>query len=126
MAKRSKIANNEQLRKLVARYTEWRAELKEIIRRPFSTREVRAVAVCTLQRLPRDSRPIRVRNRDAIDGWLRGHRRTFGLSRVRVREFVPRGEFAGVADCLIRLGESRVWVDSSAHLTGELTRYWSA
>jgi ribosomal protein L28 len=29
------------------------------------------------------------------------------------------------ADFLIRLGESGVWVDSPAHLTGELTRYWS-
>jgi small subunit ribosomal protein S14 len=96
MAKASKIAKNEQRRKLVARYAERRAELKEIIRRPSSTREERAAAVSALQRLPRDSSPVRLRNRDAIDGRPRGHLRKFGLSRVRVRESAHRGELPGV------------------------------
>jgi small subunit ribosomal protein S14 len=96
MAKASKIAKNEQRRQLVARYAERRAELKEIIRRPSSTPEERAAAVSALQRLPRDSSPARVRNRDAIDGRPRGHLRQFGLSRVRVRELAHRGELPGV------------------------------
>ena len=96
MAKASKIAKNEQRRQLVARYAERRAELKEIIRRPSSTREERAAAVSALQRLPRDSSPVRLRNRDAIDGRPRGHLRKFGLSRVRVRELAHRGELPGV------------------------------
>jgi small subunit ribosomal protein S14 len=96
MAKISKIAKNEQRRKLVARYAERRAELKEIIRRPSSTAEERASAVSALQRLPRDSSPVRVRNRDAIDGRPRGHLRKFGLSRVRVRELAHRGELPGI------------------------------
>ena len=45
MAKKSKIAKNEQRRQLVARHAERRAELKEIIRRPSSTRRDRAAAV---------------------------------------------------------------------------------
>ena len=97
MAKKSKIAKNEQRRKLVARYAERRAELKEIIRRPSSTPEERATAVSALQRLPHDSSPIRVRNRDAIDGRPRGHLRKFGLSRVRVRELAHRGELPGIS-----------------------------
>jgi small subunit ribosomal protein S14 len=96
MAKASKIAKNEQRRQLVVRYAERRAELKEIIRRPSSTREERAAAVSALQRLPRDSSPVRLRNRDAIDGRPRGHLRKFGLSRVRVRELAHRGELPGV------------------------------
>jgi small subunit ribosomal protein S14 len=96
MAKASKIAKNEQRRKLVVRYAERRAELKETIRRPTSTPEERAAAVSALQRLPRDSSPIRVRNRDAIDGRPRGHLRKFGLSRVRVRELAHRGELPGI------------------------------
>lgn len=96
MAKASKIAKNEQRRRTVARYSERRAELKEIIRRPSSTPEERAAAVSALQRLPRDSSPVRVRNRDAIDGRPRGHLRKFGLSRVRVRELAHRGELPGV------------------------------
>lgn len=96
MAKASKIAKNEQRRQLVVRYAERRAELKEIIRRPSSTHEERAAAVSALQRLPRDSSPVRLRNRDAIDGRPRGHLRKFGLSRVRVRELAHRGELPGV------------------------------
>jgi small subunit ribosomal protein S14 len=96
MAKASKIAKNEQRRKLVVRYAERRAVLKETIRRPTSTPEERAAAVSALQRLPRDSSPIRVRNRDAIDGRPRGHLRKFGLSRVRVRELAHRGELPGI------------------------------
>ena len=96
MAKASKIAKNEQRRQLVARYAERRAELKEIIRRPSSTPDERAAAVSALQRLPRDSSPVRLRNRDAIDGRPRGHLRKFGLSRVRVRELAHRGELPGV------------------------------
>jgi small subunit ribosomal protein S14 len=97
MAKKSKIAKNEQRRKLVARCAERRTELKEIICRPSSTQEERVAAVSALQRLPRDSSPIRVRNRDAIDGRPRGHLRKFGLSRVRVRELAHRGELPGVS-----------------------------
>jgi small subunit ribosomal protein S14 len=97
MAKASKIAKNEQRRQLVARYAERRAELKEIVRRSSAIPEARAAAVSALQRLPRDSSPVRLRNRDAIDGRPRGHLRKFGLSRVRMRELAHRGELPGVS-----------------------------
>jgi small subunit ribosomal protein S14 len=58
---------------------------------------VKAAAVSALQRLPRDSSPVRLRNRDAIDGRPRGHLRKFGLSRVRMRELAHRGELPGVS-----------------------------
>lgn len=96
MAKKSKIAKNEQRRELVQRHAERRAELKKTIRDPASTADQRAAAVSTLQRLPRDSSPVRVRNRDVVDGRPRGHLRKFGLSRVRVREMAHRGELPGV------------------------------
>ena len=96
MAKASKIAANERRKQTVARYAERRAELKEIIRRPASTPEQRAAAQIALQRLPRDSSPVRLRNRDSVDGRPRGHLRKFGLSRVKVRELAHRGELPGV------------------------------
>lgn len=95
MAKKSKVAKNEQRRQVVERYAERRAELKETIRR--GAPEERAAAVSALQRLPRDASPVRLRNRDAIDGRPRGHLRKFGLSRVRVRELAHRGELPGVS-----------------------------
>jgi small subunit ribosomal protein S14 len=96
MAKKSKIVKNEQRRVIVARYAERRAELKETIRRPSSTAAERVAAQAALQRLPRDSSPVRLRNRDVVDGRPRGHLRKFGLSRVRVREMAHRGELPGI------------------------------
>ncbi len=95
MAKKSKIAKNEQRRRMVARYAERRAELKDTIRR--GTPDQRAAAMTALQRLPRDSSPVRLRNRDVVDGRPRGHLRKFGLSRVRMREMAHRGELPGVS-----------------------------
>lgn len=96
MAKRSKVIKNDQRRRIVARYAERRAELKEIIRSPESTVVQRITAQRELVRQPRDASPVRVRNRDAIDGRPRGHLRKFGLSRVRVRELAHQGQLPGV------------------------------
>ncbi|QBS41473.1 MULTISPECIES: 30S ribosomal protein S14 [Nocardia] len=96
MAKKSKIARNEQRAAVVARYAERRAELKELIRKPATSAADRAEALAELQRQPRDASPVRLRNRDAADGRPRGHLRKFGLSRVRVREMAHRGELPGV------------------------------
>ncbi|MCP2290919.1 30S ribosomal protein S14 [Nocardia amikacinitolerans] len=96
MAKKSKIARNEQRKAVVARYGARRAELKESVRKPTTSDADRAAAQAALQRLPRDASPVRLRNRDAADGRPRGHLRKFGLSRVRVREMAHRGELPGV------------------------------
>ncbi|MFI9401456.1 30S ribosomal protein S14 [Nocardia sp. NPDC052316] len=96
MAKKSKIARNEQRAAVVARYAARRAELKELIRKPATSATDRAEALAELQRQPRDASPVRLRNRDAADGRPRGHLRKFGLSRVRVREMAHRGELPGV------------------------------
>ncbi|MEZ2122459.1 MULTISPECIES: 30S ribosomal protein S14 [unclassified Corynebacterium] len=96
MAKKSKIAKNEQRKEIVARFAERRNELKAIIKNPNSSDEERMDAQYELNRQPRDASPVRVRNRDASDGRPRGYLRKFGLSRVRVREMAHRGELPGV------------------------------
>ncbi|APT91211.1 30S ribosomal protein S14 [Corynebacterium sphenisci DSM 44792] len=96
MAKKSKIAKNEQRKEIVARYAERRAELKRIIKNPETSDEDRMEAQYELNKQPRDASPVRVRNRDAADGRPRGYLRKFGLSRVRVREMAHRGELPGV------------------------------
>jgi small subunit ribosomal protein S14 len=94
MAKKSKIARDQQRREIVARYATRRAEIKELIRNPATSDADRAMAQSALQRLPRDASPVRLRNRDAADGRPRGHLRKFGL--YRVRETAHRGELPGV------------------------------
>ena len=96
MAKKSKIAAELRRREVVARYAERRAELKERIKAaaPGSAELVQAVRA--LSRLPRDSSPVRLRNRDQVDGRPRGYLRKAGLSRIRFREMAHRGELPGI------------------------------
>jgi small subunit ribosomal protein S14 len=96
MAKKSKIAKNEQRQEVVARYAARRAELKEIIRRTSSSAAERTAAQAELRRQPRDAGATRVRNRDSVDGRPRGYLRAFGLSRVNLREQAHAGFLPGV------------------------------
>ncbi|MFE5029337.1 30S ribosomal protein S14 [Streptomyces sp. NPDC056656] len=96
MAKKSKIAKNEKRRRVVTRYAARRAELNEIVRRLSSTDAERAAAQMELARQPRDASATRVRNRDSVDGRPRGYLRTFGLSRVNLREQAHAGFLPGV------------------------------
>jgi small subunit ribosomal protein S14 len=95
MAKTSKMVKNGRRREIVARYAERRAELKEALRTATSADE-RVEAQTALHKLPRDTSPTRLRNRDVADGRPRGHLRKFGLSRVGFREMAHRGELPGV------------------------------
>ncbi|KAB1662400.1 30S ribosomal protein S14 [Pseudoclavibacter chungangensis] len=96
MAKKSKIAKNEQRKAVVARYAERRLELKKALIDPNGTDESREAARVALQKLPRDASPVRVRGRDSIDGRPRGVLSKFGVSRVRFRNMAHRGELPGV------------------------------
>ncbi|MFT3877390.1 MAG: 30S ribosomal protein S14 [Propioniciclava sp.] len=95
MAKRSKIVANERRKATVARYAERRAALRETIRTASSIDE-REDAQRQLGRLPRDASPVRIRNRDAVDGRPRGFLRVAGISRIRFREMAHRGELPGI------------------------------
>lgn len=95
MAKKSKIVADERRRRTVARFAERRATLKEAVRTATTVAE-RDAAVRALSRLPRDASPVRVRNRDQLDGRPRGHVRKAGLSRINLRRLVHAGELPGM------------------------------
>ncbi|MGO4104016.1 30S ribosomal protein S14 [Leifsonia sp. YAF41] len=96
MAKKSKIAKNEQRKVIVARWATKRLELKKALVDPNGTDESREAARLGLQKLPRDASPVRLRNRDAVDGRPRGHLSKFGISRVRFRDMAHKGELPGI------------------------------
>lgn len=96
MAKKSKIARNAQRAVIVERYRGKRAELKKALVDPASSDEAREEARLGLQKLPRDASPVRLRNRDAVDGRPRGNLSKFGISRVRFRDMAHRGELPGI------------------------------
>ena len=88
MAKKSKIARNEQRKVIVARYNEKRIALKKTLIDENATPEEREAARVALQKLPRNASPVRVRNRDQIEIGR--------ASRVRFREMAHRGELPGI------------------------------
>jgi small subunit ribosomal protein S14 len=96
MAKKSKIARNDQRKVIVERYAAKRLELKKALVDPAGTDETREAARLGLQKLPRNASPVRLRNRDSIDGRPRGVLSKFGVSRVRFRDMAHRGELPGI------------------------------
>ena len=96
MAKKSMIAREHKREKLVAKYATKRAELKEIIRNPESSYEEVMDASDKLQKLPRNSSPVRLQRRCQITGRPHAVYRKFGLSRNKLREHAMQGDVPGL------------------------------
>ena len=96
MAKLALINRNEKRREKVKKHAGKRAELLAIANNPKLEQEERYEARLKLQKLPRDSSPVRVRNRCALTGRPRGTFRKFGLARNKLREIAMRGEIPGI------------------------------
>tara|TARA_Y100001970_G_scaffold275010_1_gene375669 strand:+ start:2261 stop:2566 length:306 start_codon:yes stop_codon:yes gene_type:complete len=96
MAKKSKIVREKKLLKTILKYADKRAELKAIISNPDTPIEERDNAVNKLDKLPKSSSPIRLRNRCFVTGRPRGVIRRFKLSRLSFREMALNGEIPGV------------------------------
>jgi len=96
MAKQSMKAREVKRAKLVSKFAEKRAALKAVISNVNATDEERWDAVLKLQTLPRDSSPVRQRNRCNVTGRPHGYLRKFGMSRIKVREHMMRGEIPGL------------------------------
>lgn len=96
MAKMAVINREQKRRELVAKFAAKRELLQATISNVKLSKEARADARRKLQALPRDSSPVRLRNRCALTGRPRGTFRKFGLGRIKVREFAMRGEIPGI------------------------------
>ncbi|TCC43155.1 30S ribosomal protein S14 [Kribbella sindirgiensis] len=96
MATTAKIARNNHRRRTATKYADRRATLKATIANPATSPEDRAEAQLSLQKLPRDASPTRIRNRDTVDGRPRGYIGKAGLSRINFRQLAHRGELPGI------------------------------
>jgi small subunit ribosomal protein S14 len=96
MAKKSMIARESKRSKLVQQHAEKRLALKKTIQSEDSSFDEKLEAVTALQKLPRDSSPVRQRNRCRITGRPHGYYRKFGLSRNKLREAAMRGDVPGL------------------------------
>jgi SSU ribosomal protein S14P len=96
MAKTSMIEKEKRRAALVRKYAARRKELKAVVVSTTATYEEKQAAVDQLSRLPRDSSPVRGRNRCSVTGRSRGVYRKFGLGRIKLREAAMRGEVPGL------------------------------
>jgi len=97
MAKTNMLEREKKRQALAKKHAAKRAKLRELIRNPKTSHDMRATAQEALQKLPRDSNPNRQRNRCSITGRSRGVYRKFGLARTKLREATMRGEIPGLS-----------------------------
>ena len=84
MAKNAVKVRDLKRRKLVARYADKRKELK-------AKGDWEA-----LDKLPRNSSPVRLHNRCNISGRPKGYMRKFGISRLEFRKMASEGKIPGI------------------------------
>jgi len=96
MAKKSVINRNDKRRETVKKFAAKRKALQDAANNQSLSLEERYDARLKLQKLPRNSSPVRVRNRCALTGRPRGVFRKFGLARAKLRDIAMRGEIPGI------------------------------
>ncbi len=96
MAKQSMINRELKRTKMVAKFATKRAALKKAMSDDALTGEEREEAAKKFHRLPRNSSPVRQRNRCNLTGRPHGYYRKFGLSRNKLREAMMRGDVPGL------------------------------
>ena len=84
MARKSVIARERKRAKMVAKYGDLRKQLKAEGRWD------------ELDKLPRNSNPIRLHNRCQLTGRPKGYMRDFGICRVKFREMAVNGLLPGI------------------------------
>ena len=84
MAKKSLIAREVKRQKLVAKYADLRAQLKAEGKWD------------ELDKLPKNSSPVRLHNRCKLTGRPKGYMRRFGINRVTFRKMALEGKIPGV------------------------------
>lgn len=84
MAKTSVLARNTKRIRMAKRFAQKRKALKD------------SGDFVGLQKLPRNSSPVRIKNRCCVTGRGRGYMRQFGLSRIVFREEARKGNLPGV------------------------------
>lgn len=96
MAKKSSIEKNNRRKRLVLKYKDERVRLKALVKDENLSLKERLEAQAKLSALPRNSSPVRVRNRCELTGRSRGYMGMFKLSRIQFRKLALQGLLPGV------------------------------
>jgi len=96
MATKSSISKQKRRERLVQLKWDKRQSLKKIILDLDKSEEERQEAKMALNKMPRNSSPVRLRNRCQLTGRARGFLRKFKLSRLCFREMANQGLIPGI------------------------------
>ena len=96
MAKTSAIQKNLRRIKLVKKYASKRAALKKIIKNKKLELSERFAAQLKLNKLPKNSAKIRIRNRCEVSGRPHGVYRKLKISRIALRQLGLQGKIPGL------------------------------
>lgn len=96
MAKKSSVEKQKRRERTVKLKWNKRQELRNQAKNVNLTEEEREAARVALNKMPRDSSLIRLRNRCQLTGRPRGFLRKFKLSRLTFREMASIGLIPGV------------------------------
>jgi small subunit ribosomal protein S14 len=96
MAKTSAVERNKKREKMVKQQAARRSRLKDAACNEKLPLEERFAARLKLAELPRNSSPVRLRNRCSLSGRPRGTYRKFKLSRIALRNLASTGQIPGM------------------------------
>ena len=96
MAKKSAVNRNTHVAKLIKQFAGKRAALKGIANDESRPLEERFQARLQMSELPRNSSPVRYRNRCDVTGRPRAFYRKMKMSRIALRELGSRGQIPGL------------------------------
>jgi len=96
MAKKAMIEREKKRQKLVEKYADKRAALKEIISDESRPMEERFRASLKLAELPRNSSATRLHNRCQLTGRPHAYYRKLKVSRIALRELGSNGQAPGL------------------------------
>jgi small subunit ribosomal protein S14 len=96
MAKKSSVARERKRERMVNNKWDKRQVLKKVIIDMNKPIEERLAAVDALNKFPKNSSKIRLRNRCQFTGRSRGFLRKFKMSRLCFREMASQGLIPGI------------------------------
>ena len=96
MAKTSAVERNKKRERMVKQQAARRSRLKDAACDESLPLEERFAARLKLAEMPRNSSPVRLRNRCSLSGLPRGSYRKFTLSRIALRNLASTGQIHGM------------------------------
>ena len=96
MAKTSAVVKNRKRMRMAKKFESRRVRLKAIAQDRSLPAEECFAARLKLAELPRNSAPVRIRNRCELSGRPRGYYRKFRISRIALRDLASQGQIPGM------------------------------